>query len=247
MWGSIINPTNDIVRTGILNWPSQLCSFTGNGYTTAVGTWRKINPMLWKQIPSTDVRKGWWVDDSLKSPISDNIIIPYKGKDYPAYFYFGYEPYVNVKFGAYQDIPDNTTNASDWIMMRAEEMILIKAEGLAMSGDEAGAKTTLESFMQTYRDPSYTYTASNMRDEIWLQRRIELWGEGFAYFDVLRLKKGLERIDAEGNSAYHAAYKFNVPAEASYMIWPLPRKEVDSNEGISEEQNNQMGTLPKPE
>ena len=40
--------------------------------------------------------------------------------------------------------------------MRVEEMILIKAEGLAKSGQEATAKQVLEDFVRTYRDPSYT-------------------------------------------------------------------------------------------
>lgn len=40
--------------------------------------------------------------------------------------YFGLTPYVNTKFGAYQSIFGNTTNASDWPLMRVEEMYLIK-------------------------------------------------------------------------------------------------------------------------
>lgn len=37
----------------------------------------------------------------------------------------------------------STTNDSDWCLMRAEELILIKAEGLAMRGDVAGGKRYL--------------------------------------------------------------------------------------------------------
>lgn len=58
--------------------------------------------------------------------------------------YFGLEPYVNTKFGAYQSVFGNTTNASDWPLMRVEEMYLIKAEAEAMSGNLAAGKSTLE-------------------------------------------------------------------------------------------------------
>ena len=56
-------------------------------------------------------------------------------------------------------------------------MYLIKAEGEAMSNNP-NAKQTLENFVKTYRNPDYTCTASSaqeMQDEIWLQRRMELW------------------------------------------------------------------------
>lgn len=76
--------------------------------------------------------------------------------------------------------------------MRVEEMILIKAEGLAMSGDLPGAKSVLEGFIRSYRDAEYTCTAASataMQDEIWFQRRVELWGEGFLPFLLPRHKQ----------------------------------------------------------
>lgn len=75
--------------------------------------------------------------------------------------------------------------------MRVEEMYLIKAEAEAMGGNLSGGKSTLENFVRTYRDPSFTSkanSAQDFQDEVWLQRRMELWGEGFSLFDILRLK-----------------------------------------------------------
>lgn len=94
-------------------------------------------------------------------------------------------PYSNVKFGAYQGILGNNINAGDWCMMRAEEMILIQAEAKAkaMSGDLGGGKRILEDFVKNHRDPNYASKANSaaaFQDEVWMQRRIELWGEGFA-------------------------------------------------------------------
>lgn len=127
--------------------------------------------------------------------------------------------------------------------MRVEEMILIKAEGEAMSGNVATAKSTLEDFVKTYRDPSYTCTAASaqeMQDEIWMQRRVELWGEGFSLFDILRLKKPIER---KGTN-YEAIVQYNLPAESQIMIYRIPQCEMETNQGISDDQNNPAADQP---
>ncbi|WP_053405948.1 RagB/SusD family nutrient uptake outer membrane protein [Persicobacter sp. CCB-QB2] len=178
IFANVINETNDVVASGILNWPSHLSSFTGNGYSTLVGQFRAINQNLWAQIPDTDIRKGWWIDENLKSPLTEGKTIDYKGKPYPVEDYYGYFPYTNVKFGASKGIINNAVNASDWAVMRAEEMILIQAEALGMAGRVAEGKQILENFIQTYRDPSYKCTAGSsteLQDEVWFQRRVELW------------------------------------------------------------------------
>ena len=239
LWGVIISPDNDVVSTGIINWPSHLCSLTGNGYTTLTGAYRFITDKLYNEIPDTDIRKQWFVSPENTSTLIDNETV--NGES--AIDYFGLTPYVNVKFGSYQDVLGNTTNSQDWVMMRVEEMILIKAEAQAMSGNLAGAKSTLEDFVKTYRDPSYTCTASSaqeMQDEIWMQRRVELWGEGFALFDILRLKKPIER---KGTN-YEPIIQFNLPAESQIMIYRIPQCEMETNQGITDDQNNPAAPQP---
>lgn len=242
IWGNIISTNNDVVLTGIVNWPSHLCSLTGNGYTNKTGTWRYINTDLWKKIPASDIRKQWWLDSEIKSKLTDDIVINSK----PASKFFSWEPYVNVKFGAYNDIPANTTNASDWPVMRVEEMILIKAEGLAMSGNISQAKSVLESFVKENRNPDYTCTAASpeaMQDEIWFQRRIELWGEGFSFLDLMRLKKPLTRSE-NGDSNYPISVRFNLGAESDIFLYRIPESEIQVNEGINLEDNNKVVEPP---
>lgn len=249
MWANVITEDNAVVKSGILNWPSHLCSFTGNGYTTATGTFRKINKLLWDQIPSSDVRKGWWIDEKLSSPLTDDIYLTDdKGNDIPASEGFGWEPYTNVKFHAYQSIPGNGTNASDWPIMRVEEMILIKAEAQAMAGNLSGAKATLEDFVKGYRDPEFKSKASSpeeLRDEVWFQRRLELWGEGFSLFDILRLKKPIIRVE-NGQSNYPADARFNIEAEAPILLYLVPEAEISVNDGIGIGDNNESATPPSP-
>jgi hypothetical protein len=251
IWGMDVNETSDIVKTGILNFPSMICSFTGNGYSPYY-SYRAINSKLWNEIPSTDVRKGWWLDSKFNSPdVDPNYVIntgkqvyvfSSTSKDDDHLFTIWRVPYLNVKFGAYQNKYGNETNACDVPLMRVEEMILIQAEATAMSGDVAGGKKILEDFVRNYRDPSYTCnatTAEGVQDAVWFQRRVELWGEGFSYFDLMRLKKPIDRRGAN----YEASVTYNIPAESKIMLWIIPEDEVNNNKAL-QGKNNEIVAVP---
>lgn len=253
IWGMDVNETSDIVQTGILNFPSMMSSFTGNGYSPSYA-YRAINSKLWNEIPSTDVRKGWWLDSKFNSPIvnPDYLINTGKqvyvfsstSKDDDHLFALWKVPYLNVKFGAYQNKYGNETNACDVPLMRVEEMILIQAEAKAMSGDVAGGKKILEDFVRTYRDPDYTCnatTAEGVQEAVWFQRRVELWGEGFSYFDIMRLKKPIDRRGAN----YEASVTYNIPAESKIMLWIIPEDEVNNNKAL-QGKNNEIVAVPTP-
>lgn len=233
IWGSIITSNNDVVQTGIINWPSHLCSMTGNGYTTGIGmnvVHKRINSALWARIPDTDVRKGWWVDENFYSANLDNAF----GAGYSAPIANAgtFATYTNVKFGPQDNILFNTENSQDWPLMRAEEMLLIQAEALGRSAGVDAGKQVLEGFVKNYRDPAYTCSATDLDsfiDEVWFQRRVELWGEGFSLFDVLRLKKPIIRKDANfsGNVTFE-----DLPAESPIFIYSIPESEREANKGI---------------
>lgn len=257
IWGNIIDESNDIVQTGILNFPSMMCSFTGNGYSPTYAC-RMINSKLWKEIPSTDVRKGWWIDENLNSSIVDSkYVVHQKDEDeegnvvkyLAVYNQTGdevadiTEPYTNVKFGAYKNQYGNELNACDIPLMRVEEMILIQAEATAMGGNVEEGKRILEDFVRTYRDPSYTCnasTAEGVQDAVWFQRRVELWGEGFSFTDLLRLKKPLDRTGAN----YEVSVRFNLPAESPIFLYLIPEDEGNHNEALVGN-NNPVVAVPK--
>lgn len=257
IWGNIVDESNDIVQTGILNFPAMMCSFTGNGYSPTYAC-RMINSKLWKEIPSTDVRKGWWIDENLNSSIVDSkYVVHQKDEDeegnvvkyLAVYNQTGdevadiTEPYTNVKFGAYKNQYGNELNACDIPLMRVEEMILIQAEATAMGGNVEEGKRFLENFVRTYRDPSYTCnasTAEGVQDAVWFQRRVELWGEGFSFTDLLRLKKPLDRTGAN----YEVSVRFNLPAESPIFLYLIPEDEENHNEALVGN-NNPVVAVPK--
>ncbi len=126
--------------------------------------YRKVNSALYDLIPKTDIRKQWFLSPDNKSSLIDNEQI--EGTSIVEYF--GLTPYVNTKFGAYQSIFGNTTNASDWPLMRVEEMYLIKAEAEAMGGNLSGGKSTLENFVRTY--PGSFFTSKLIQHRIFRMR-----------------------------------------------------------------------------
>jgi len=221
IWANIITEEDDIVLTNIINWVSHMSSFYEEGYTSVAAT-RWIASALYDEIPATDVRKGWWLDENLQSPLLD-------AEGYNAmknYIIEQETPYLNVKFGTGDgSISGSGAAAGDWIIMRAEEMILIKAEGLARAGQDGAG--VLTEFVQQFRDPSYNIAIHSLsiEDEIWWQRRVELWGEGFAYGDILRLGKGVTRTNS---SNWPVEWKEDVPAGDERLSLVLPAKFADN-------------------
>lgn len=234
LWGILISETDRVVTTGICNYPSHMGSF-GYGYAS-VGAWRTVNKKLYASINATDARKGWFLDADKKSANLTAAQQAYVVKKKMS-------AYTQVKFAPYNGVLGTSTNACDVPLMRIEEMYLIKAECQAHSDAAVGAQT-LQAFVQTYRDASYTFTAANTADvvdEVLRQRRIEFYGEGITWFDLMRLGKNFDRRGA----GYESAYVYNIPAGDAALVWRIPLNEIQYNAQISEEQNNPVATLPK--
>ena len=230
MWCIYIEETDDVVSSGIVNWISHNGTFN-YGYGQYSGG-HQINKKLYNEIPETDVRKGWW-----SGADGTNSHLDQKYNDYLAQYGFG--PYTNCKFNTYDGTLGCSTNANDIPLMRVEEMYLIKAEAMAKAGQDG--KSFLENFVRTYRDPSYTCTG-DVQEAVYFQKRIELWGEGLIWFDVMRLNKGIDRRGA----GYDATLVYNIKAGDPILLWRLPQTEINANTAISEADNNETVPAPTP-
>lgn len=232
MWGIVIAETDRVVTSGIVNWISHMGSLN-YGYANFSGG-RQISKKLFETIPDTDVRRGWWLDATKKS---DNL----NAEQRETMEGYGYAPYTQVKFAPYKNVVETSTNANDIPLMRIEEMHLIKAEAEGMNG----SASVLESFVSTYRDPSYTFsgTPEEIQDEVFRHRRIELWGEGLNWYDIMRLNKG---VDRRGASFPNATMVFNIPAGSDVLLWRIPEAEIQANPVLSEGDNNPSAPIPDP-
>lgn len=253
MWALLL-PMDIVSAANYASWPSQLGSFSGDAYVPFAGIYRSINVALWKKIPSTDVRKKWWLDENKQSPYLEGLTWvdeaakkTYTGQEIATAVIPNVKEAMNscanVKFGQRAGV-GSAYNEGDWCMMRAEEMILIKAEATAKAGDLQGGKKILEDFVKTYRNPSFSSTASSVAEfenEVWLQRRIELWGEGFSMSDVMRLGKNVVRFHPNQETNIPEDYRFNIAYGDPWMLLRFVQTETTNNVAVI---NNEGGTQP---
>ncbi len=225
---------------------SWLRSFSGWSYSAGTQCYACINNMLYDMIPDTDVRKGWWVDEDLYSPLLEGLkwgslsgweVATGTITDEKEPFI----QYTNVKFGC--DPVGTTSNDEDWPFVRVEEMIITQAECQARLGNTGTAQTILEDFVKTYRDPSYSVNGRGLAllDEIWFQKRVELWGEGFSNADMRRLNKPLVRFHDLTTTSFPTAHAFNMAADDGWLLMRFCTDETNTNYGIVD---NTGGSLP---
>lgn len=257
IWGVLRTASDEQDNDGYGHYQSPsawLSAFSGDGYAAATGNTPVINKLLWDKIPSTDVRKGWWLDGNKHSPnwasltwTDPNGSASATGDDIADFVTSdggktAFQPYTNIKFGQKTGV-GSTINTNDFPLMRVEEMILIEVEGLAKSGNESRAREILTNFVRTYRDPSYDINGRglSLADEIWFQRRVELWGEGFFTNDAKRLGKPIVRFHNGEDNNFPTAYQFNISPDDGWLNMRFPQGELDNNQGIV---NNTDGSLP---
>lgn len=168
-----------------------------------------INADTYNTMSSTDLRRAWWD--------------PTGKEDVPSTSY-AKNTYQNRKFTA-----RSTADALGEVpFMRLAEMYLTEAEALARAGKDAEAQTVFTKFQIT-RDPSYVSkgnTGDALITEIMNSRRVELWGEGFRFFDLKRLHQSIER----GSNFIITFCTFTEKdADADGWVWEIPKAETDYN------------------
>lgn len=213
IWGADITPETSSIYASFF---SQISSINP-GYGGILGVFKSIDKRLYDAIPDSDSRKDWFVDDPIVNP--SGLTVP---------------TYANVKF------IDDTFFEGDYVYMRVEEMYLIEAEARALSGDDTGAAQVLYDLIST-RDSAYvlsTNTGDALLEEIRTHRSIELWGEGFAFYDMKRWNEALVR-DYEGSN--HASFgRENFPAGSPKFVLQIPLSELNANDAIGPGDQNPL-------
>lgn len=207
MWGIDILENNGL---GLVSWWGQVDAYSYS-YGWA-GDYKVIDKTLWDAIPAVDARKAQF----LNNPASGRNLQPL-GKFYASGTIGG----------------TSITTTADYVYMRIEEMYLLNAEANAKAGNDAAARTSLKALLDR-RLPSTTYidalSGGDLQDEIYLQTRIELWGEGKSYLAMKRNKATTVRGDN------HLSFSgVAIPYNDERMQFEIPLDEIQNNPFITDQ------------
>ncbi|MFT3826614.1 MAG: RagB/SusD family nutrient uptake outer membrane protein [Chitinophagaceae bacterium] len=187
---------------------------------------KKINTKLYTALASTDIRKKLWWDGTTADEVNfPGVINASTGQPEPTQVKRAYQ---HRKY----KVKDPSVSVGDIPFMRAAEMHLIEAEALARAGKYTDAATALYT-LAVNRNPSYvksTKTGTALIDEIMIQRRAELWGEGFRFLDLKRTNSPLDR-SGTGATSTLATVAVTTPIPAGDVRWQflIPQDEMNVN------------------
>ena len=229
IWGSEINAEQGGIYASFI---SQMDNNLPGSYASQQIRTMSVNmfdstsnssaPESIKRMAADDYRRGWSKKDSVISVGRIRVFYP------------------QMKFRAQKA----NTFVADFPLMRASEMYLIEAEALAQLNQLSAARTVLADFAVT-RQPSYSadgFTSKNaIVQEVWRQRRIELWGEGFAFTDARRNMAMANTGVSPVTGIYYAFGRFLQVAERAQvtlsgnpnlLIFKIPGGELNQNDGF---------------
>lgn len=126
---------------------------------------------------------------------------------------------------------DLSLGNADFPLARIAEAYLIKAECEAQDGGDAATAKDVLNALQDARGATPT-TAT--LDNIYMERRKELYGEGYRLFDIKRLHQPLDRMqDPE-----HWASVKSLPADSPRFMLPIPECELLYNKALTKNDQN---------
>ena len=216
MWGADITGETTNMFASFF---SHVCSYdVGYGESTFMP--KMIDARLYSQMGTNDARRAQFKNPSLPIDIDSDVT----EENAPSYCNFKFKKVAGW--------------LADDVYMRASEMYLIEAEALArQTGKEAEAFSVMKEYMDN-RDPDWAANRTTVTPEdVFLQKRIELWAEGHIFYDYLRLKKGINR-DYPGSNHLE---KLTIPAGSWKFLYQLPQSEIDNNVELTPADQNPLG------
>jgi hypothetical protein len=205
MWGVDITLAQNL---DLISWWGQMDQFT---YSYAwAGDPKPIDRGLYDAIRADDARKAQFASPTAAS--------------------FRLQP-INKFFAPARTSGGQRQIITDLLYMRADEFYLLNAEAKARSGQEGAARTTLASYLaDRVADVSYIAGLSGqaLLNEIYLQTRIELWGEGKSYLAMKRNKASVRR---GSNHLFEAGNTLSYNDDK--LTFAIPQAEVLNNPNLN--------------
>ena len=105
--------------------------------------------------------------------------------------------------------------------IRYSDVLLMAAEGLVRSG---GSEGTARAYVNQVRNrvglPAITSSGSQLLDDIYTERRLELACEGHRFFDLIRTGQAESVLSSKGFSA------------STHTYLPIPQQEIDASQDV---------------
>lgn len=252
---SIYNDENETIY--YFGW-QVFMACNGNGANSNLNVC--INKALIEQFPETDIRKGLFLTESRFLPTgktyldvvagdeagshngefsdqeaydkaNDYVKSLIKSKQLPAGTPEQAFSYANLKFQATAQ-----PGVGCQPIIRSSEMVLIEAEANYHLNKATDAQANLVELNATSgRQPNYSCSKTNdeLLKEIKLYRRLELFGEGFSWFDCKRWNDMVVREGFANGGNYYSSVAGNYGSKESFWKWSIPKRESDYNENIN--------------
>ncbi len=237
MWGLAIQTDQAIGSWDIFSHMDPDCKSTYSAARHLIGNW------LYDQIPATDARKAWWTAD-----------IPEESWGEPGTEKGSQRSWCQKKL-VYIDAPSST---GDHVLMRTEEIYLIAAEAALEAENYTLARQYLKAVGEL-RDTDYEARLASktdsktlnsntvgaittLMDEVFFQRRVELWSENPRLFDIQRRGLAFNRDWPNTNHTETRSAHTSIPGSANFILW-IPQTEFDGNENMDPvlDQNPKQG------
>jgi starch-binding outer membrane protein, SusD/RagB family len=198
---------------------------------------KMISKELYNKIPATDIRSNFFLNPGAMAydPLSGQAAA--NSPLYKAGFAARPTLQSNANVHAYMQFKISATDVpgvGNLNHFRSSEMYLIDAEAKYFQNKPASEiQNLLVALTKTSgRDTAYTCTKTgvDLLNEIKLYRAIELWGEGFDWFDMKRWGDPIVRKEyaAGGNFPTGTAVTI-APGANNKWTWKVPQRETDYN------------------
>ena len=217
IWG--VDLTEDMGNQ-LVSWWGQMDIYS---YSYAwAGDHKSCDDALYGQIAANDVRKGQFGSEP-----------SYAGQLMPDGKFFDSARTVGGQY----------IITTDLIFMRADEFHLLSAECAARLGNDADAKETMINLLDN-RIPDAAavvnpLSGSALQDFIYLQTRIELWGEGKLYLAMKRnqatVTRGSNHVFRAGETFDHDQDELTYDVNLNYEGYTPPQLEFLNCEGMTSE------------
>lgn len=243
-----IYPIYEASTSGLMNFaenPEALygfgCRYGGGGSVASynnflTGSYR-IDDRLYSKIDNNDFRKDNFhpekPDHLFYLPGVNSFVDGGTPVEVSTYWSSKFANNVGLDGGVVGNSDNAKVNSIDFAFVRLAEVILMKAEAQAESGDESGAKTTLNTLLAARTKAGQpaltcdTYTGMagmSALEMVQLQTRIEMWGEkGLEWYNNRRWNIAVNRA----GSTVHWTPSITYPV--SKMTLQIPSEELGAS------------------